>query len=36
MRFVQGALAFEIEGHVQDGFDLFSRKVQVADQVAAM
>ncbi len=36
MRFVQGALAFQVEGHIQDGFNLFLRKIQVADQVTAM
>ena len=36
MRFVQGALALQIEGHVQYGFNFFFCEIQVADQVTAM
>jgi hypothetical protein len=34
VRFIQRALALQVEGHVQYGFDFFFGKVQVADQVA--
>jgi hypothetical protein len=36
MRLIQGALPLQVEGHIQDGFDFFFRKIEVADQVATM
>ena len=35
MRLTQGALALEVEGHVQDGLDFLFAEVQIADQIAA-
>src|SRR5512138_3097802 len=34
MRFSESALAFQIPGYIQNGFDFLFREVQVADQVA--
>jgi hypothetical protein len=34
VQFAQGTLALQVEGHLQNGFDLFLAEVQVADQVA--
>jgi len=33
MGFVEGAFAFEVPGNIQNGFDFFFRKVQIANQV---
>src|SRR5215468_2828104 len=34
MRFPQRALAFQVPGDIQDGFDFLFREVQVADKIA--
>ncbi len=34
MRFAQGALALQIPGYIQNGFDFLFGEVQVADEVA--
>ena len=36
VRLVQGALALQVEGHVQDGLDFFLAEIQVADQVTSV
>src|SRR5512143_2688169 len=35
MRLAQCALSLEVQGHIDDGLDLFLAEVEVADQVAA-
>ncbi len=36
VRFVQSALALQIERHIHDGFDFFFAEIEVADQVTAV